>query len=76
MGKEIYGFYIRNLYNLFEISLVLGIFMFNMYIRCGSIFFVRYCFGIMVEKDVVVWILMIEGLGIYGFGFEVIVYFD
>lgn len=76
MGKEIHGFYIRNLYNPSEISLVLGTSMLNMYIRCGSISSARHCFGTMVEKDVVAWTSMIEGLGTYGFGLEAIAHFD
>ena len=77
LGKEIHGYFFRNSpSNSAEKNSVLETAIMNMYMRCGSISSARHCFSMMVDKGVVVWTSMIEGLGTYGLGPEALEHFN
>ncbi|XP_021740596.1 pentatricopeptide repeat-containing protein At2g33760-like [Chenopodium quinoa] len=54
----------------FELNVVLGTALINMYGRCGNVRKGREVFDVMREKNVVAWTAMISGYGIHGYGKE------
>ncbi|KNA17940.1 hypothetical protein SOVF_075400 [Spinacia oleracea] len=54
----------------FELNVVLGTALINMYGRCGDVRKGRVVFDAMRKKNVVAWTAMISGYGIHGYGKE------
>lgn len=54
----------------FEVNVVLGTALINMYARCGHVRKGREVFDVMRERNVVAWTAMISGYGIHGYGKE------
>lgn len=73
-GKVLYGFVDKV---GFSWIVFLNNAFIDMYFRCGDVLLVRLVFESMVEKkSIVFWILMIVGLVMYGYGEEVIRFFN
>lgn len=68
----VYDFMIGNKIVLNDILFVVFI---GMYVKCGKIEMVKEVFGSIRSRDVFVWNVMIIGLVIYGFVFDVILLF-
>lgn len=62
--------YITN--HAFEVNVVLGTALINMYSRCGNVRKAREVFHVMRDKNVVAWTAMISGYGVHGYGTEAV----
>ena len=58
--------------NSFDVNVVLGTSLINMYTRCGNVSKAREVFDEMNERNVVAWTAMISGYGMHGYGREAI----
>lgn len=56
--------------NGFDVNVVLGTSLINMYSRCGNVTKAREVFDLMSERNVISWTAMISGYGIHGYGRE------
>lgn len=56
----------------FEVNVVLGTALINMYARCGNVIKAREVFDSMKEKNVFAWTAMISGYGVHGYGRQVV----
>ncbi|KAG2687604.1 hypothetical protein I3760_09G059500 [Carya illinoinensis] len=56
--------------NGFDVNVVLGTSLINMYCRCGNVIKARNVFDLMSERNVIAWTAMISGYGIHGYGRE------
>ncbi|KAE7995686.1 hypothetical protein FH972_000457 [Carpinus fangiana] len=54
----------------FDVNVVLGTSLINMYSRCGNVTKAREVFDLMSERNVISWTAMISGYGIHGYGRE------
>lgn len=54
--------------NGFDLNVVLGTSLINMYTRCGNVSKAREVFDSMKERNVVTWTAMISGYGMHGYG--------
>ncbi|KAK9267602.1 hypothetical protein L1049_010033 [Liquidambar formosana] len=54
--------------NGFEVNVVLGTSLINMYARCGNVSKAREVFDWMKERNVIAWTAMISGYGMHGYG--------
>lgn len=57
-------------YNGFNVNVVLGTSLINMYSRCGNVSKARKVFDSMNERNVIAWTAMISGYGMHGYGIE------
>ncbi|XVF25805.1 hypothetical protein REPUB_Repub13aG0245100 [Reevesia pubescens] len=62
--------------NCFDVNVVLGTALINMYSRCGNVSKAREVFDSMEEKNVVAWTAMISGYGMHGHGRQAIELFS
>ncbi|GLT82879.1 hypothetical protein SLE2022_012100 [Rubroshorea leprosula] len=58
--------------NRFDVNVVLGTALINMYARCGNVSKAREVFDLMNEKNVIAWTAMISGYGMHGYGSQAI----
>ncbi|GAB2298854.1 hypothetical protein Dimus_032933 [Dionaea muscipula] len=56
----------------FEVDVILGTALINMYARCGKVGKAREVFDGMVHRNVVTWTAMISGYGVHGYGREAV----
>ncbi|KAG9451412.1 hypothetical protein H6P81_011377 [Aristolochia fimbriata] len=70
LGKEIHGYYMRNLFYWEKQNDSIQTSLVDMYAKCGSIQYARRCFDQIGCRDVVAWSAMVEGYGIHGLGLE------
>ncbi|KAE8689497.1 Pentatricopeptide repeat-containing protein [Hibiscus syriacus] len=54
--------------NCFDMNVVLGTALINMYSRCGNVIKAREVFDSMEEKNIVAWTAIISGYGMHGHG--------
>ncbi|MBA0778156.1 hypothetical protein Gotri_006057 [Gossypium trilobum] len=62
--------------NCFDLNVVLGTALMNMYSRCGNVSKAREVFDSMEEKNIVAWTAMISGYGVHGHGSQAIELFN
>ncbi|WCJ27034.1 Pentatricopeptide repeat (PPR) superfamily protein [Euphorbia peplus] len=60
----------------FELNVVLGTSLMNMYNRCGSVSKAREVFDSMRERNVVAWTSMVSGYGTNGYGHKAVELFE
>lgn len=58
--------------NGFDVNVVLGTSLINMYSRCGNVSKARKVFDSMNERNVIAWTAMISGYGMHGYGSEAV----
>ncbi|GAV88559.1 PPR domain-containing protein/PPR_2 domain-containing protein/DYW_deaminase domain-containing protein [Cephalotus follicularis] len=58
--------------NGFDVNVVLGTALINMYARCGNVSKAREVFDSMNERNVVAWTAMISGYGMHGYGSQAV----
>lgn len=72
-GQQIYVF----IYNIgYKLDLILCFFLVDMYFKCGVLGDVRLIFNQSIIRNIVLWIVLIIGCVLYGYGREVIKYFE
>ncbi|KAK6283787.1 hypothetical protein POUND7_002739 [Theobroma cacao] len=73
LGCWVHEYIVRN---CFDVNVVLGTALINMYSRCGNVSKAREAFDSMEEKNVVAWTAMISGYGMHGHGSQAIELFS
>ncbi|OVA07774.1 Pentatricopeptide repeat [Macleaya cordata] len=58
--------------NGFDLNVILGTSLINMYARCGNVGKARDVFDVMQELNVIAWTAMISGYGMHGYGVQAI----
>lgn len=69
LGCWVHEYIVRN---RFDVNVVLGTALINMYSKCGNLSKAREVFNSMEEKNVVAWTSMISGYGMHGHGSQAI----
>ncbi|XP_065870539.1 pentatricopeptide repeat-containing protein At2g33760 isoform X2 [Euphorbia lathyris] len=60
----------------FELNVVLGTSLINMYNRCGNVLKAREVFDLMQERNVFAWTSMVSGYGTHGYGHQAVELFE
>ncbi|KAI9198887.1 hypothetical protein LWI28_023803 [Acer negundo] len=60
----------------FDVNVILGTSLINMYARCGHVSRAREVFDLMMESNVVAWTAMISGYGMHGYGTQAVELFN